>query len=361
MNEPEVIDPFGVSNDLELPTLGLALDPATAQKQFQRHLPRLARDPTLADVTVSAIRVARHKPGRRCVVEYDLRAPGPAARPELFTLIGKVRAHRYGNGDYRRLRAVWNAGFQSDSPDGLSVPEPIGVVPKFRMCLQRKVSGELGTTALLKPEGVRLAARISEAAHKLHRANVPTNRYHGMDDELMILRQRLPLVGQPRPEWRGRLARILAACDALGASVPQARLCGIHRDFYSNQVIVDRARVWLLDFDLYSQGDPALDIGNFVGHLTEQSLRTLGDPRALADREKAMEDRFVQLRGEKTRAAVRAYATLTLVRHIYLSGCFPDRVHLTERLIELCERRLRLSRKARSIRQSAVRNAATIK
>src|SRR5437773_3836244 len=33
--------------------------------------------------------------------------------------------------------------------------------------------------------------------------------------------------------------------------------------------------VWLLDFDLYCQGDPALDIGNFVGHLTEQSLRTL--------------------------------------------------------------------------------------
>ena len=73
-----------------------------------------------------------------------------------------------------------------------------------------------------------------------------------------------------------------------------------------------------------------------------------------------MEDRFVQLSGEATRAAVQAYATLTLVRHIYLSSRFPERAHLTERLIELCERRLRLSRNARSIRQSAATNAATI-
>jgi len=39
---------------------------------------------------------------------------------------------------------------------------------------------------------------------------------------------------------------------------------------------------------------------------------------------------------------VRAYATLTLVRHIYLSSRFPERVRLTEQLIELCEGRLGL-------------------
>jgi len=344
--DAQISDPFGVSNDLQLPTLALALNPATAQKVFKRYLPGLAGDPNQGDVKVKAIRVARHKPGRRCVVEYDLRVHAPGAPPEPLTLIGKVRVHRYGKADYRRLQAVWNAGFQSDSPDGLSVPEPVGVVPKFRMWLQRKVPGELGTSALLKPEGVELAARIAEAAHKLHRANVPTDRRHGMKDELNILHEKVPLVARARPEWRRRLARILAACDELGASVAAPRRCGIHRDFYSNQVIVGRARVWLLDFDLYSQGDPALDIGNFLGHLTEQSLRTLGDPHALADREKAMEDRFVELSGKAIRDAVRAYATLTLVRHIYLSSRLPERVQVTERLVELCEQRLRLAGKS---------------
>jgi hypothetical protein len=343
--DAQVNDPFGVRNDPQLPTLALALNPATAQKAFKRLLPKLARDPDSGDVKVRAIRVARHKPGRRCVVEYDLRIHAPDVPPEPLTLIGKVRVRRYGNADYRRLQAVWNAGFRSDSTDGLSVPEPVGVVPKFRMWLQRKVPGELATSALLRPDGVELAARVAEAAHKLHRANVPTDRRHGMKDELNILHEHVPLVARARPGWRRRLERILAGCDELGASVAESRRCGIHRDFYSNQVIVGRTRVWLLDFDLYCQGDPALDIGNFMGHLTEQSLRTLGDPNALADRERAMENRFVELAGERIREAVRVYATLTLVRHIYLSSRFPERVHLTERLVELCEQRLKLARR----------------
>src|SRR2546426_9353652 len=39
-------------------------------------------------------------------------------------------------------------------------------------------------------------------------------------------------------------------------------------------VIVNGERLFLLDFDLYCEGDPALDIGNFLGHITEQSLRS---------------------------------------------------------------------------------------
>ena len=161
-----------------------------------------------------------------------------------------------------------------------------------------------------------------------------------MRDELRILREHLPLVARDRPDWQPRLSRILDACDRLGATVSEPPTCGIHRDFYSAQVVVEQARIWLLDFDLYCRGDAALDIGNFIGHLTEQSLRTFGDPAALADREKAMEERFVELAGKAARTRVRAYATLTLVRHIYLSTLSPDRIPWTERLIQLCEQRL---------------------
>src|SRR5439155_8520258 len=127
---------------------------------------------------------------------------------------------------------------------------------------------------------------------------------------------------------------------------PEPTTCGIHRDFYADQVIVDGERLFLLDFDLYCEGDPALDIGNFLGHITEQSLRILGDAGALADRERAMEERFVELTGTAP-AAVRAYATLTLVRHVYLSTLSPDRRLFTQSLIELCEERLGVARHRR--------------
>ena len=53
--------------------------------------------------------------------------------------------------------------------------------------------------------------------------------------------------------------------------------------------IVGDGRLYLLDFDLYCLGDPALDAGNFIAHVTEQSLRELGDATALAPVEEAKE------------------------------------------------------------------------
>ena len=333
-----VIDPFGAAADTAMPSLALALDPMTVQGRFKRHLRRLAGERGV--VRLRAIRVTRYKPGRRCLMEYDVDVERPGLAPEAATLIGKVRARRFGNSGYRLLRALWDAGLRADSEDGISVPEPIGTVPMFRMWLQRKVPGRVATDLLDGPGGAVLARRIAEAAHRLHRAGVPTERRHRMADEVRILRMCLSTVVRAAPDWTGRLDRILETAERLAAATPEPACCGIHRDFYADQVIVDGSRLYLTDFDLYCEGDPGLDVGNFLGHVTEQSLRTRGDPDALADRERALEERFVELAGEATRPAVRAYATLTLVRHIYLSTLFPDRRALTESLLDLCERRL---------------------
>jgi len=171
-----------------------------------------------------------------------------------------------------------------------------------------------------------------------------------MLDELKILNECLQKVAALRPEWEKRLRRLMAECERFGASIPEPRPCGIHRDFYAAQVIVDPTaqsiippqppRIYLIDFDLYCLGDPGLDIGNFIGHMTEWGLRKLGDARALAKQEQALENRFVELTGEQCRPAIRAYTTLTLVRHIYLSTQFPERQSFTPQLLELCEQRL---------------------
>jgi Ser/Thr protein kinase RdoA (MazF antagonist) len=164
-----------------------------------------------------------------------------------------------------------------------------------------------------------------------------------MADELRILQERLPEVARRKPRWERRIGRVLEACDRLSARTPELEPRGIHRDFYADQVIVGEDRIHLIDFDLYCKGDPALDIGNFLGHLTEQSLRTFGDPGALAHVEAALEEHFVELSGEAARPAVRAYADLTLARHIHLSTLFPERRAFTGDLLELCEERLEIA------------------
>jgi len=339
----DVLDPFAAARDPALPTIALALDAKEAQRQLgRRRLPRLTGEEGFA--RVRAIRVTRHKPGRRCVIEYDLEIERPEAPTEHVTLVGKVRVARFGLAGYRLLSAFWDAGFDSGSADGISVPEPIGAVAKFRMWLQRKVTGARATDLLAGPDGVRIARRIAEAAHKIHRAGVPVAERHAMADELRILRECLASVGRVEPSRAGRIDSLLAACERLAMQMRPAGTVGIHRDFYADQVIVDGARLHLLDFDLYCEGEAALDLGNFIGHITEQSLRELGRPDALADREGALEDRFVELAGESVRPAVRTYATLTLARHIYLSTTFPQRRPFTGALLELCEDRLAAAR-----------------
>jgi Phosphotransferase enzyme family len=351
--EVSVIDPFGAAADPAIPRVNEALDPVVVQRGFARGLPRLAGED--GTVQVRSIRVTRHKPNRRCVIEYSLWVERTDAPAEAVTLLGKMRAGHSGKTGYRILDALWEAGFAADSPDGISVPEPIAYLAELGVWLQRKVPGREATELIAGPGGVALVQRIAEAACKLHKARVPGKRAHSMADEIRILHERLPAVAQVEPDPRRaralkeRIGRLLEACDRLAAATPPPVPHWVHRDFYPDQVIVDSAagegdaRLYLIDFDNYCEGDPGLDIGNFLGHITEQSLRILGDPAALADREQAMEEHFVALAGEATRPAVRAYAVLTLARHVYLSTLFPARRALTGCLLELCEERLRLA------------------
>ncbi len=333
-----VSDPFGAAKDAEMPSLVPALDPEEVQRQFDERLGHLSGEG--AGLSLRGIRVARYKPGKRCMVEYDLDIERPDTPTEEISLLGKVRVRRFGKSGHRLLKAFYEAGFGPDAPHGVRVPEPAGTISKFRMWLQLKVPGQTATDLLAGPGSEALACRVAEAAHKVHRANVPTERRHTMADELRILHERLPLVARQEPRWEKRIRRLLDACDRLGASVREPELCGIHRDFYADQVIVDGEDIHIIDFDLYCEGDPALDIGNFLGHLTEQALRTLGDAQALAGVETALEERFVELSGEDARPAVQAYADLTLVRHVQLSTLFPERRAFTGDLLELCEERL---------------------
>lgn len=340
-SDPRVSDPFGARNDTELPSLAAALDFDTAWSALKRRLPRISGDD--GKLRLKAIRVTRHKPGRRAVVEYYVKLRRPGVQDEKLTLVGKTRARRSGNEGYRLQDAIWNAGFQADSADGISVPEPVGVIPDFQMWFQRKVAGATAEEMFSKghkSDCIALARRIAEAIHKLHGCGVATEKQHLMEDELRILRECFVKVAAAKPVLTVRLEKLRIACERLGAGIQPAKVCGIHRDFYAAQVIVDGPRLWLLDFDLYCQGDPGLDAGNFIGHIIEQSLRETGREETMTDTASALEERFVELAGESVRDSVHAYTSLTLARHIFLSTRFPDRAHLTEELLKLCEQRL---------------------
>ncbi|WP_204141630.1 phosphotransferase [Halomicronema sp. CCY15110] len=326
--------------DPKIPFLADALDLHQAQTQLQPIFPNLRE--------VTAATLIRHKPGRRALIKYQLdTSAGP------LTLLGKIRAKGTDWNSYKIQQALWNGGWAADRPDGFSVPEPLGVIPKWHMGLQRQVPGIPATDVLLTDAGIPLARRIAALAHKLHHTPIPTPKTHTLTDELRILHDRLPLVADQHPHWRSRLTTLLQTCDTLAHS-PTHRLhlptYPIHRDFYPDQILVDRDRLWLIDLDLCCQGDPAIDIGNFIAHITEQSLRQTGDPTAMGDQEAAFREAFMRawlsagadkhtVEINQLHRAIELYTVLSLVRHIHISNRIPARRHLTAAILTLCETR----------------------
>ncbi len=338
-----VIHPLEALQDPALPQLKSAPEPEIMQRHFVHCLKRFNKDSSRIDL--QEIRMLRYQPGRCCLIEYTLKIDRPGFSPETLVLLGKTKSGHSAQESFQILDQLWYAGFSADDKSGFSVPEPMGFVSELELWFQVKVRGLEATKLLSLPQGKEIVEYAAEAAYKLHHTKVELERIHLLSDELGFIFEKLPQVGAMQAEWSKRIDRILDALIRLVRKMPEPKLCGIHRNYCSDQVIVDGDHLTLIDFDLYCLGDPALDIGNFIGHITEQSLRRSGDTETLSKLEEAMEDRFIALSGEALRPAVRAYTLLTLVRQIYLSTCFPERRHLTEPLLALCEKRLRIKKK----------------
>jgi aminoglycoside phosphotransferase (APT) family kinase protein len=329
-----VDDPFGVVADRALSLPPAALNPAA----MARRLADLAGYRRGA-IYVDSVRVSRHKPGRRCLIEYDVTIAGKAGAKRVETLIAKVRARGADTRTYRLSRALWSDGFRDDSTDGVSVPRPLGVLPDLRMWIQLKIPG-MPITTLLFDDGAQLAERVADVIRKLHCRSYTQARRHGIDDELRILRDRLSGAAVETPAYARRLKAISESCARIAGTLPQVPCRGIHRDFYADQVLEHDGRMYLLDLDLYSLGDPALDVGNFLGHVSEHSLRMFDDPARLLPFEAAMKDRFLALDATVSAGSIEIYKTLTLARLIQISTVMPERRRFTREIVELVEARL---------------------
>ncbi len=321
--------------DPGLPALARALDPAAARRMLEAH----AATPLEAlELTLRGLRLVRHKPGRRAVVEYQLQVDQRTGR-QAVTLLAKVRARGADRTAFHLSRELRARGLNEQSPRGIAVPEPVALVPEADLWLQRRAPGLPIQTLIRASEAAPAAGRAAEALAALHHSGAHPGRRHALDDELAILDAWLESAKVERPDLRRRIERLAARCRELARSAGLDRSACIHRDFYHEHVLIGRSLAWILDLDCLAEGEPALDVGNFVAHLMELGLREAGDP----DRFRCAVDTFLarslELDPGLSREAADAATTLALARHIGLSARLAGRAHTTAALVALCERR----------------------
>ena len=288
-----------------------------------------------------AITLLRLKRDRRCLLRYDFfnSATGEGIEPSF---IGKMRARGVDRKTFQLNQMLWNGAFGANASDGIHVPEPVALLSDPDMYLLRNVNAATLAAELESADGERFCYRAGEALYKLHTQGPTPTRSHTLNDEYRILSEKLQATCEELPTLAPRIRRILSACEVLLNGIRDADVVSLHRDFYPEQLLVDAERVWLLDLDLYASGDPMVDVGNFIAHLHELSLRIYRHSYAYVSHEHAFRDGYQSHSGSRCSISASAYVTLTLARHIAISRLFPERMHSTVAVITQCERRLAL-------------------
>lgn len=338
--------------DPDIPQLHLALDPSF----MRRHLENFVADTdsSFSEIRSLSVAMVRHKPGRRCMIRYDV-AHGTPTRRRQISLLGKIRARGLDARTFELCSELWRNGFGPNSTDSVYVPEPFGRVDEIDMWMQRYVPAPPLAERLFSTDAEDRCRLAGTALCKLHTRGPTTRRTHGSDKEAAMLMTRLHNVAPGLAGLGRRIRRVADGCTELLADEPGRTVSPIHRDFYPDQILVSRNSSWIVDLDLYAMGDPALDLGNFVAHLQEFSLRRYGHCHGLTRLEQAFLEGYCSAAGRDLSLSLSIYVTASLARHIAISRQFPDRQHTTEALLALCERRLGLATpRTSAISESAI-------
>lgn len=288
-----------------MPGLGKALDKAAMQAVLGGQL--------------DSVSLTRLKPGRRAMLRYGMK--------DGSALLGKLRAKGpdlHAPGIQAGLR---HAGL--DGTAGVGVPEMAGRIEKPALWLQQLVPGQALGDLLDAAEcdGTDAMRRTGRALATLHACPPQTLRCWSHEDEFAVLSKALS---------KPRHADLLDLAERRLSDLPPAPEVGLHRDFYPDQVLVAPDTVWLVDLDLHARGDAAVDIGNFLAHLTELALRRGYGPGYFAPLHHAFMQGYESCLSAPDPHRVDTLHWISLARHIAIAERFSDRRHAIGAIEKLC-------------------------
>jgi hypothetical protein len=218
-----------------------------------------------------SIRMLAYRLGRRCTISYG-RNDGNTELPQR--IIAKAVKGAAQSDQWQNLPNLEQAGFSRGSEDRLTVPHLLGIDEKHDTYFMEFVDGISLHDLIGKSEfidGCRAAGRILK---KLHLCQLKVMHAYTYRDEIRGLIAKFMVAGELFPQLMNGFSRAIEELERHSGNVDGAPSALIHRDFYDKQVLYATDRVTLLDCDGATMGDPALDYGNFMAHLTLRMRQT---------------------------------------------------------------------------------------
>ena len=315
-----------------------ATRPDLAVPLLARYLPAFGEKGSEQLEAITNIEVLKYKPGRRCVLAYELKGR------TRHRVIGKVFRDERGLRLHCLQQHLWQNGFGPNATDGVRVPCSLAYVPEMHMQVQEFAPGETLSALAVKGDVKPLIPLSAAGLARLHHTPVPGSsngsgplemRSYLLADELESLARFAEILIQVRPQFAPQAINLHDALRAWAAQLPPLPAAApVHRDFYYSQLLFDGPRLTLIDFDLFALGDPAIDVANFTAHLYFLGLQSLGNWESLAYEAALFVDTYARFYpvDETFRQRFAFYQAATFFRLMKIAARRPGWVHLFDAL-----------------------------
>jgi aminoglycoside phosphotransferase (APT) family kinase protein len=157
------------------------------------------------------------------------------------------------------------------STPGVRIPRVLGTSSRNSLLVLEWLEGDLLREVLQRPgSAARVASRVGAALAEFHRfgSDGTCARRASIDKQLLAA---AGFVAALDPEHSEAVHK-LATCLSQPLDRRSGRLCTLHGDLHSKQIVIRDRQVALIDLDTACVGEPELDLGNFIGHLVRDGI-----------------------------------------------------------------------------------------
>lgn len=194
----------------------------------------------------------------------------------LDGFVWRDRTHRALVPHLEALRAALDK-----SPEAPRLPRPIAYLPPLSMAVMEVPSGLQFSSLLGTPEAWEAATRVARALAAIHRVQLVLDNSFSLDDELLVLRQRIERLETRCPRLYTSAVELFAEVRTQSRSI-SPRIAPILRRVGPGEILCQGKHIAVKRITDITLSHPLLAVGDFLARLTLTSLNH-GNPQEITE------------------------------------------------------------------------------